>query len=39
MIKPDSNFVHLHVHTEYSLLGSTIKIDALINKVYSGPQK
>jgi DNA polymerase III alpha subunit len=25
-----NDFVHLHVHTEYSLLGSTIKLDRLL---------
>lgn len=29
---PISSFVHLHVHTEYSLLDGAIRIDALLNR-------
>lgn len=27
-----SSFIHLHLHTEYSLLDSTIRLNALIDK-------
>jgi DNA polymerase III subunit alpha len=32
MKQSPSNFVHLHVHTEYSLLDSTIRIDQMLEK-------
>ena len=32
MIDNQSDFVHLHVHTEYSLLDGAIRIDSLLNK-------
>ena len=28
-----SDFVHLHVHTQYSLLDGAIRLDALVNQV------
>ena len=33
MTKNPSNFVHLHVHTQYSLLDGAIRIDALLKRV------
>jgi DNA polymerase-3 subunit alpha len=33
MAKSFSSFVHLHVHTQYSLLDGAIKLDALIQRV------
>ena len=30
---PHADFVHLHLHTEYSLLDGAIKIDKLVKKV------
>ncbi|MCJ7774617.1 MAG: DNA polymerase III subunit alpha, partial [Desulfobacterales bacterium] len=33
MIDPNPPFVHLHVHTEYSLLDGAIRIDALLKRV------
>jgi len=32
MQKDKANFVHLHVHTDYSLLQSTIRIDSLFER-------
>jgi DNA polymerase III subunit alpha len=32
MKQSPSNFVHLHVHTEYSLMDSTIRIDRMLEK-------
>ncbi len=32
MTPPSPNFVHLHLHTQYSLLDGAIRIDALLNR-------
>ena len=32
MASPDSNFVHLHVHTDYSLLDGACRIDRLMDR-------
>ncbi len=37
--KPKKDFVHLHVHTEYSMLDGLCKIDKLVDKVKSLNQK
>ena len=33
MTETPSNFVHLHVHTQYSLLDGAIRIDPLLKRV------
>jgi DNA polymerase-3 subunit alpha len=32
MTNPAFNFIHLHVHTQYSLLDGAIRIDALLKR-------
>ena len=36
---PDSNFVHLHVHSDYSLLDGACRIDKLMDRTVSLGQK
>ena len=33
------DFVHLHIHTEYSLLDGACRIDQLMDRVKEGSQK
>ncbi|HLP24777.1 MAG TPA: PHP domain-containing protein, partial [Acidobacteriota bacterium] len=32
MAAPDNNFIHLHVHTDYSLLDGACRIDRLMGR-------
>ena len=36
---PAADFVHLHVHTQYSLLDGAIRIDDLLKKYHKKPKK